>query len=128
MSVQVGDLVMTRTPGEGNPWGVGVIRWIRSTGSSNIEIGIQHLAPRADPVVIKIVTEDDKESDFLPGLLLPEVKPLKQPQSLITQRGIHKPGVQIYMDNGLRLYKIEPTALIEANHSFEQFQFSILNT
>jgi len=128
MPVQVGDLIMTRTPGEGNPWGIGVIRWVKSTTPSNIEIGIQHLAPRADPVVIKVLTEDKKESDFLPALLLPRVKPLKQLQSLITRRGIHKPGAQVYMDNGFKLFRIEPTAMIEASHSFEQFQFSILNT
>lgn len=127
MPVQVGDLVVTRTPGEGNPWGIGVIRWVKSTTPANIEIGVQYLAPRADPVVIKVLTEDEKESDFLPALLLPRVKPLKQLQSLITRRGIHKPGVQVYMDNGYKLFKIEPTAMIEANHSFEQFQFSILH-
>jgi hypothetical protein len=127
MPVQVGDLVVTRTPGEGNPWGIGVIRWVKSTTPANIEIGVQYLAPRADPVVIKVLTENEKESDFLPALLLPRVKPLKQLQSLITRRGIHKPGVQVYMDNGYKLFKIEPTAMIEVNHSFEQFQFSILH-
>ena len=125
--IQVGDLIITRTPGQGNPWSVGVIRWVRSPGSSDVEIGIQRLAPNADPVVIKTVGEDGKESDFLPALLLPEIKPLKQPQSLVTHRGVCKPDSLIYMDNGYRLYKIEPVKLIEAGHSFEQFRFEILN-
>ena len=125
--IQVGDLIITRTPGDGNPWSIGVIRWVRSPGSSNIEIGIQRLAPNADPVVIKTVAEDNKESDFLPALLLPEIRPLKQPQSLVTHRGVCKPDSLIYMDNGYRLYKIEPAKLIEAGHSFEQFRFEILN-
>jgi len=125
--IQVGDLIITRTPGQGNPWSVGVIRWVRSPGSSNIEIGVQRLAPNADPVVIKTVTDGGKESDFLPALLLPEIKPLKQPQSLVSHRGVCKPDSLIYMDNGYRLYKIEPAKLIEAGHSFEQFRFEILN-
>ncbi|MEW6330675.1 MAG: hypothetical protein AB1560_04355 [Pseudomonadota bacterium] len=128
LHIQVGDLLITRTPGEGNPWSVGVIRWVRSTGMSNIEIGIQHLAPRADPVVIKTVNEAGKESDFLPGLLLPEIKPLKQPQTLVTHRGVFRPDTGVYMDNGYRLYRIAPTRLVEASHSFEQFSFDILNT
>lgn len=128
LHIQVGDLLITRTPGEGNPWSVGVIRWVRSTGMSSIEIGIQHLAPRADPVVIKTVNEKGKESDFLPGLLLPEIKPLKQPQTLVTHRGVFRPDTGVYMDNGCRLYRIAPTRLIEASHSFEQFSFDILNT
>jgi hypothetical protein len=128
LHIQVGDLLITRTPGEGNPWSVSAIRWVRSAGMSNIEIGIQHLAPSADPVVIKTVNADGKESDFLPALLLPEIKPLKQPQTLVTHRGVFKPDTGVFMDNGCRLYHVAPARLIEASHSFEQFSFDILNT
>lgn len=127
MHVHVGDIVITRAPGLGNPWSLGVIRWVRSAGSSNIELGIQRLAPSADPVVVKTVTEENKESDFLPALLLPEIKPLKQPQTLITHHGVFKPELQVYLDNGYRLYKIVPTRLIEESSAYEQFRFDILN-
>ena len=126
--VHVGDLVISRPPGIGSAWSVGVIRWVKSPGSSNIEIGIQHLAPSAEPAVIKTVSENKVESDFLPALLLPEIKPLKQPQTLIAQRGLAKPGMEIFMDNGYRLSRIAPTRLVETSHSFEQFSFDILNS
>ncbi|MHB8534430.1 MAG: hypothetical protein ACYDBW_03180 [Sulfuricaulis sp.] len=125
--IRVGDLVVTRTPGEGNPWSIGVIRWVKSTDAANIEIGIQRLAPTAQPVVIKTITEDNRESDFLPALLLPEIRPLKQPQSLVTHHGVCKPDVQIYMDTGYRLYKLISTNIIESSHAFEQFQFEVLD-
>ncbi|MDH3563503.1 MAG: hypothetical protein OEN49_08940, partial [Gammaproteobacteria bacterium] len=121
------DILITRTSGEGNPWTVGVIRWVRSNGISNIEIGVQHLAPSANPVVIKTVNENGQESDFLPALLLPEIKPLKQTQTLITHRGVFKPELSVFMDNGYRLYRITPTRLIEASQAFEQFSFDIQN-
>ena len=124
--VHVGDLVITRPPGIGSAWSVGVIRWVKSAAASNVDIGIQHLAPSAEPAVIKTVSEKKVESDFLPALLLPEIKPLKQPQTLIAQRGICKPGVEIFMDNGYRLSRIAPTRLVETSHSFEQFSFDIL--
>lgn len=127
LHIQVGDILITRTPGEGNLWTVGVIRWVRSAGVSHIEIGIQHLAPSANPVVVKTMNEDGKESDFLPALLLPEIKPLKQAQTLITHRGVFKPELRVFMDNGCRLYWIKPTRLIEASQSFEQFSFDIQN-
>ncbi|MCR4300755.1 MAG: hypothetical protein NUV51_04020 [Sulfuricaulis sp.] len=125
LHIQVGDVLITRTAGEGNPWTVGIIRWVRSTGISHIEIGIQHIAPSANPVVIKTVNEDGQESDFLPALLLPEIKPLNQTQTLVTHRGVFKPEVKIFMDNGYRLYRLIPTRLIEASQSFEQFSFDI---
>lgn len=127
LHIQVGDLLITRAPGEGNPWSVGVIRWARSAATSDMEIGIQHLAPSAEPVVVKTVNEDGKESDFLPALLLPEIKPLKLPQTLIAHRGVFRPGHGIFMDNGCRLYRIAPIRLIESSHAFEQFSFDILN-
>ena len=126
--VHVGDLVITRPPGIGSAWSVGVIRWVKSAASSNVDIGIQHLAPSAEPAVIKTVSEKKIESDFLPALLLPEIKPLKQPQTLIAQRGLTRPGIEIFMDNGYRLCRIAPTRLVEASHSFEQFSFDILNS
>ncbi|HEY5683357.1 MAG TPA: hypothetical protein VIR61_06750 [Sulfuricaulis sp.] len=127
LHIQVGDILITRTSGESNAWTLGVIRWVRSTGISHIEIGIQHLAPSANPVVIKTVNENGQESDFLPALLLPEIKPLKQTQTLVTHRGVFKPELSVFMDNGYRLYRITPTRLIEASQAFEQFSFEILN-
>jgi cyclic-di-GMP-binding protein len=125
LHIQVGDVLITRTTGEGNSWSLGVIRWVRSKGISHIEIGIQHIAPSANPVVIKTMNENGQESDFLPALLLPEIKPLNQTQTLVTHRGVFKPEVKIFMDNGYRLYRIIPTRLIEASQSFEQFSFDI---
>ena len=127
VAVHVGDLVITRPPGIGSAWSVGVIRWVKSPASTSVEIGIQYLAPGAEPVVVKTISENKTQSDFLPALQLPEIKPLKQPQTLVTQRGLCKPGMQIFMDNGCRLYRIGPTRLIESSHSFEQFCFDILN-
>ena len=46
---------------------------------------------------------------------------------LIAQRGLARPGMEIFMDNGYRLCRIAPTRLVEASHSFEQFCFDILN-
>ena len=128
LHIQVGDILITRTPGENNPWTVGVIRWVRSMGTSHIEIGIQHLAPSANPVVIMTVNEHGRESEFLPALLLPEIRPLKQSQTLITHHGVYKPEHKVYMDNGYRLYKITPTTLIETSQAFEQFSFDIQKT
>jgi hypothetical protein len=125
--VQVGDLVISRRPGEGGAWSVGIIRWVKGVTSAKLEIGVQHLAPNAEPVVIKTLSEKNVESDFLPALLLPEIKPLKQPQTLITHRGVCKRGIAVFMDNGYHLYRIMPTRLLASSHAFEQFQFDILN-
>jgi cyclic-di-GMP-binding protein len=123
--VRVGDLVATKKPNAASPWEISVIRWVKSASPSNLEIGTQRLAPNAEPVVIKTYNEDNKESDFLPALLLPEIKPLKQTPTLITHRGVHQPKRVIYMDNGRRLIKIILIQLIELTNAYERFTFRI---
>jgi hypothetical protein len=76
-------------------------------------------------VVVKVVTDEGKESDFLPALLLPEIPGLKQAASLVTARGIYKPDRVFYLDNGFRLYRVRITKPDEISHSFERFQFSM---
>lgn len=189
--VRVGDLVATRTPGEDSPWGIAVIRWMKSTRPVDLEIGMKRLAPTADPVAIKAFkakpeepqapeeetgadqasTEthaaseeprdetngvedaeqnEEKESpakgtdaaddetitvsssvpeeqggDFLPALLLPRVRVLNQPQTLVTYRGAFKPDRLLLLDNGQTRYKILTTKLVEITDTFERFQFML---
>jgi hypothetical protein len=64
--LRVGDLVATRTAGEENPWGIAVIRWMKSTQAVDMEIGMKRLAPTADPVAIKVFKvkpEEDTSAD-----------------------------------------------------------------
>ncbi len=124
--VRVGDLLAIRTPGAVNPWNLAAVRWVRSASPSEIEIGIQRLAPTADAVVIKVMTEEGKESDFLPALRLPGVDALNQGASLITHRGVFRPQRDIYLDDGLHLYRLVATQTIEVTSAFERFQFHVL--
>jgi cyclic-di-GMP-binding protein len=122
--VRVGEVVVVRVAGE-QAWRIGVIRWAKSAASSSVEIGLQWLAPRAEAVVIKIMTDEGRESDFMPAVLLPMVAALKQPATLLTPRGVFRPQRKIYMDNGYRLYPVVITHSYEISQSFERFQFEI---
>jgi hypothetical protein len=122
--VRVGEIAAVRQTG-GKAWRIGVIRWVKSASSSDVEFGVQWIAASAEAVVVKIVTDEGKESDFLPALLLPEIPALKQPASLVTARGVYKPGRVFYLDNGARLYRVRITRPDEISHSFERFQFSM---
>ncbi len=124
--VRVGDLLAVRIPGAINPWNLAAIRWARSASPSEIEIGVQRLAPTAEAVVIKLITDEGKESDFLPALRLPEIKALNQAPSLIAHRGVFRAQREIYLDDGLHLYRIVATQALEVTSAFERFQFQIL--
>jgi hypothetical protein len=125
--VRVGDIVATRSP-EGSGWGIAAIRWARSASPSSVEVGLQRMAPTGEPVVIKTVNEKGEESEFLPALRLPEIPALKQPPTLVTHCGVHRPGREIYLDNGYRLYKLKVGNVLEATGAFERFEFEIISS
>jgi len=123
--VRVGDLLASRPQSNGGSWEIGVVRWVRSSGSDNIEVGVQRLSPSASSVAV-LPLEDARERYFL-ALSLPEVKPMKQPVSLVTERGFYKPNRIFYLDNGYRTRQIRALKLIELSGNFERFQYEFVS-
>lgn len=121
IKVRVGDLAGMR---EGKSvWGLAIVRWVKCLSPNRMEIGIQRLAPMAKPVAIKTLAEDDSESEFMPGILVPELPALNQAESLITPRGVFKTGRIIYMDDGRMLHRIKSQELVEITGAFERFHY-----
>src|SRR5204863_844773 len=100
--VKVGDLIAARS-GTEDAWTVSAVRWVKSANPSSVEIGIQRLAPSAVPVVVKVISETNEESDFLPALLLPPIPALKEPETLVTACNLFRANRIMYLDNGTRL-------------------------
>lgn len=119
--VRVGDLLGSKNDGGNGTWEIGIVRWVRTTGLDNIEIGVQRLAPSAAALAV-ILPEDSMARPSL-ALALPEMRPLKLPVTLITQRGIYKSGRILLLDDGFRLRRIKAVNLVELSGSFERFHY-----
>jgi len=126
IKVRVGDLAGIQEDKGKSTWGLAIVRWVKCLSSNRMEIGIQRLAPKAKPVAIKTLSENNKESEFMPGILVPELPGLKQAESLITPRGVFKPGRMIYMDDGHMLYRIKSKEMVEITGAFERFHYGKL--
>lgn len=120
--VAVGDVVGTRFS-RNEPWTVNAVRWVRSPNPAHVEIGTQRLAPAAMPVAVKVVADDNSESDFLNALLLPPVPALKQPPTLVTPRSVYRPERNLVLDDGVKLRRLVARRLIEAAPGFERIEF-----
>lgn len=83
--------------------------------------------PATDNETITVSSSGPEEQggDFLPALLLPRVRVLNQPQTLITYRGTFKPDRLLVLDNGHTRNKILATKLVEITDTFERFQFML---
>ena len=80
--VRAGEVIGLREPGR-RTWSIALIRWVsQSKGGS--QLGIQVLSPQAQAVGASIIHKTGDKSEFLRALLLPEVKTIDQPASLLT--------------------------------------------
>ena len=123
-TVRVGDLLASRPDSGDGGWEIGIVRWVRTSGADNIEIGVQRVSPGAAAVAI-MPLESAQERYHL-ALALPEVHAMKQPATLLTPRGFFKAGRILSLDNSYRTRQIRAIKLVELSGSFERFQYEII--
>ncbi len=82
-------------------------------------------ATENEAITVSSSGPEEQGGDFLPALLLPRVRILNQPQTLITYRGTFKPDRLLVLDNGHTRNKILATKLVEITDTFERFQFML---
>ncbi|MDV3502961.1 GTPase [Marinobacter sp. M-5] len=126
-SLQTGEILGVREQST-HPWSVAVVRWIRQVRSQGTQIGIELLAPSASPCGVRLIQKIGNSSEFLRGLLLPEISVANQAATLITPRLPFQSGSRISLlhdgreDNGQLLQKLSATG------SVSQFELKLMNS
>ena len=131
LSAHVGELLAIREYNDKSidQWGVGVIRRMISLGNSNIELGIQMLTPNAVAVAARLdgCNGDVRSSEIMRCLMLPELRTIDQPATIIT------PALPFKQDSHIRI-KLQDkqilaslTRQLESTRNFSQFGFSVLS-
>lgn len=67
-------------------WQICLVRWARSKGNSPIELGLEVLAPSANPIRIQTITNRNPEPP-VPALLLPALPQLNRSEAILAARG-----------------------------------------
>ncbi len=125
LQLGVGELVAVRPTGHDTEWAIGVIRWVKSTGPGNAEVGIERLGAAARAVTVRsIAVGSAMKSDPQMAILVPEVKPLRRRQTLITAKGVFKPHGAWLTQIADTQHIIEAKRLVESTRSFDQFEFT----
>lgn len=123
---QVGELVGIRRGSNGHTWkwGVGVIRWLRADLTHGLLLGIELLTPDAAAIGIRAV--DNARHDYQRTLMLPELRAVNQPTTLITTAVPYRSG-QHYVINILgKEILIRLAKQISNTGLFARFQFDIV--
>ncbi|MCB5186187.1 hypothetical protein LG201_13310 [Methylobacillus gramineus] len=120
-NIRIGDLVGIKiTPT--SHWSVGTLRWASNHDHSQLDIGIQLIAPEAKPALARIVNQ----GELSPVLILPEIPSLKQATSLVAVPGTYSPARLLELEENGHISRIMITRLIERTNSFDRFHFSLL--
>ncbi len=122
--LSIGDLLGMRDD-SGRQWTLGVVRWANSGESGDLDIGAQMLAPSARAVAVR----PEKTARYAEALLLPEIPPLQQTVTLVTECGIYQPAkvLEVMMSPDSQPVRVLLTRLLERTGKFERFQFNLLS-
>jgi hypothetical protein len=104
-------------------WSVAVVRWIRQVRGGGTEMGIEMIAPQAQPCGLQLVRKNEQGSQFLRALLLPEITAISRPASLLTPRLPFQEGNKVIIN----LHGEETRAVLSRRQnstgSFSQFEY-----
>ncbi|MFD2231488.1 hypothetical protein [Alkalimarinus sediminis] len=125
-NIQAGEILGIRE-NEAHPWSVAVIRWIRQVKQHGTQIGIELLAPSAQPCGVQLIQKTGENSEYLRGLLLPELSAIGQAATLITPRLPFQTGQKILLNQQGEETKCQLNRRVAATGSFSQFELKIFS-
>ena len=125
---QVGELVGIREATDPDTFhlGIGIIRWMKSSRRKGLQLGVQMLSPGAVAIAIRPVDETGANGDYLRALLLPEIRALRQPATLIIPALPGQLGATLIVSQHGRESRVRLTKLVENTGCVAQFEFTPL--
>lgn len=124
LRARVGELIAIREIGDGGrSWQLGAIRWIRAVPEQALQVGMQLLAPRPNPVQLRAERSDYQFGPVERGLLLPAVTATDQPATLIAPGRHYATQRLSRIRYGLRETVVELSRELDATAHYIQFEF-----
>ncbi|MGM0434090.1 MAG: GTPase [Pseudomonadota bacterium] len=120
-SLQTGEILGVRENRD-HPWSVALIRWIRQGGQQKAQLGIELLGPGAMPCALRLDNKSGSSSEFLRGLLLPELSAIGQPATLLTPRLPFQTGHRITLLRDGEQETAQLSRRVSATSSISQFE------
>lgn len=123
---QVGELVaiMPQEASDQDNWQLGVIRWMKFTPEHGLELGIQMLSPGATAVWAHVCEGEAASGNRLQGILLPEIRALNQPASLLLPSLPFRTGCVSKLEREAGTETIMLTRQLENTGTFAQYNYT----
>ncbi|PMX02775.1 molecular chaperone [Pseudomonas sp. FW215-R2] len=123
--LQTGEMVgIQDTTNQG--WSIAVVRWIRQVRGAGTQMGIELVAPHAQPCGLQLVRTRDDHSHYLRGLLLPEISAIDLPATLLAPRLPFQEGSKVMINTQGEEHRAGLDRRVASTHSFNQFAYRSL--
>ncbi|SEI55016.1 hypothetical protein SAMN05421831_10449 [Allopseudospirillum japonicum] len=110
-------------------WLIGVVRWVRqNVETEQTQVGVELLAPHAIACAVKPVIKSGSDVGYMRGLLLPEMKVVNTPPTIITPTLPFKAGHKVMIQHEGRNSRSRLLALLASPGEFNQFELEPLGT
>ncbi len=107
-------------------WSIAVVRWIRQVRGGGPQMGIELVAPHAEPCGLQLVRSRDDHSHYLRGLLLPEISAIDLPATLLAPRLPFQEGNKVLINTHGEEHRAGLDRRVASTHSFNQFAYRSL--
>jgi hypothetical protein len=107
-------------------WSIAVVRWIRQVRGGGTQMGIEQVAPYAEPCGLQLVRTRDDHSQYLRGLLLPEISAIDLPATLLAPRLPFQEGSKVLINTNGQERRAGLDRRVASTNSFNQFAYRSL--
>lgn len=121
LHARVGELVGIRDESARGEWEIGVIRWMRDSEDTDLEFGVQMIAPYARAIETR-VSDAAEDAPWEPALILPEVRAVVQPVSLIVRDSKLGAGTELRARSSAGEGALHLSRALESTGNFAHFQ------
>ncbi|HEY0290486.1 MAG TPA: molecular chaperone [Pseudomonas sp.] len=120
--LQAGEMVGIQDHGQG--WSIAVVRWVRQVRSGGIQMGIELIAPFAQACGLQLL-RPDQSSQYLRALLLPEVRVIDVPATVIVPRLPFEDGCKVMINTSGQERRARLSNRRSTTGSYNQFEYQI---
>jgi hypothetical protein len=124
--LQAGELLGIQDAAD-QPWSVAVVRWIRQVRGGGTQMGIELIAPHAQPCGVQLVRKSEQNSQYLRALLLPEIRVISRAASLITPRLPFQESNKVVINHNGKETRAILSRKQTSTGSFSQFEYRLLD-
>jgi len=107
-------------------WSIAVVRWVRQVRGGGPHMGVELIAPQAQPCGLRLLSKTKQGSEYLRALLLPEISVISRPATLIVPRLPFQEGQKVQINQNGEERRAMLCRRQAGSSSYNQFEYQLV--